>query len=90
MHPILIGIVVWLAVIGLVVLLARILLPHRRTVVVCPQKKQPAVLDLDGHLAVEACTCLSAEESCAFDCLVQVSSAPTKVEPPLARQVLDC
>ncbi len=88
MHPVLVGTLIWLAMGTLIVLAARLLLPHRRSAVICPKSNRPAVLDLDGHLTVEACS--SQIDGCKYDCLLQAKLPAEPVEASLAHRTPDC
>src|SRR5438270_6310806 len=54
--------------------------------VICPKNDHPAVLDIDGHLAIEQ---YSREvERCNYDCLFHLKSPPEPGEASLARGTL--
>lgn len=62
----------WLAIVIVLVLGTRALLPHRRSVVVCPRTRFPALVDVDGYLAIEACSRLPSALDCDHGCLPQL------------------
>ncbi len=70
---------VWAALMTLLVLGAHALLPHRRSIVLCPKAKLPAAVILDGHLAIEACSRSLNPQGCNQGCLPQLDFSPEEV-----------
>ncbi len=76
----------WLVVVIGVVLGVHLLLPHRRSVVVCPNSRLPAAVDIDGQSAIEACSRWSNVQDCKLNCLPQLWFAAEELEDFLAKQ----
>ncbi len=75
----------WLAVLIAVVVGFRLFLPHRRSIVLCPRSKRPAAVDVDGHLAIEACSRWSNLQDCNLGCLPQLCFSAEELESFLGK-----
>ncbi len=63
----------------------RVLLPHRLSVVVCPESKLPAAVDVDGQLAIEACSRRPNVQECNHGCRAQLCFSSEELETFLAK-----
>ncbi len=76
----------WLAVLSAVVVGFHFLLPHRRSVVLCPRSKLPAAVDVDGQLAIEACSRGPNAQECDLGCLPQLWFSAEELDNFLAKR----